>query len=411
MASGTGVTIRRRGERWCVRWRERVEESESERGWRWVQREQTCSSESRAKQLEAKILRAFDLHELVELDPVRPAPTVASVDRVLEGWARTQRARGRASSTLDGHASAIARILRELRAEHRVREGEAIPGSILSRSAALRLVERLRAAGLVDGSICAITRVLLEAWRWARRAEDEYPGLPAPPDNEDVLPEPPLYVPGTPPRLAEVDAMLRHLAGLSSRVALPTAIILRYSGLRVGQVLHARVEDVNLRAGTLFVRAGKSRREKAEMRTIPLAPPLIDYLVPLVAARDPGEPLLRRRSDTRNADRRGGPSLTLRRAWEAATTAGEVRRETWQPPGRRNARPDHGIRAAVIAHLRLAGVAPGITKWLAGQAIDMQERFYLGDGAIDLAREAVAKLPEIDWRDVVPANVVRLRRA
>ena len=174
-------------------------------------------------------------------------------------------------------------------------------------------------------------------------------------------------------------------------------------------MLKIHVEDLNLSACTLVVRGGKSRREKAERRTVAISPHLRDYLVDFCADREPGEPLLRRRFDTTSV-RQAGNSDVLREAWIAATEAGEVRREVWDPAGRRHARPAHAIRAGVIAFLRQAGVDRGVVKFLAGQSLDLQERYYLGDGALPLAHEAVKRIPAIDWGEAVADdNVIPIR--
>lgn len=110
----------------------------------------------------------------------------------------------------------------------------------------------------------ATVGTLLQAWTWACDAA-QYPGLAsAPRDPTTVLPRPVVYSAGPAPTLAECDAALPQLVGLHNpRVAMLASMVARYTGLRIGQVLR-------IRAATLTVRVGKSAREKAERRTVPV---------------------------------------------------------------------------------------------------------------------------------------------
>lgn len=413
MSNGPGVSATERPDgRWRVRWRERVRDEDGSE--RWASRERVVADERTALKLRADILHTIELGQLPDLTPVRVAPATTTVDNVLGAWARRQRAKGnRAPSTLASYVTAIRRILRELREEHRIPADRPVPGHLLTPPSVVRLTERLQAAGLAAGSVYPTIRVLVAAWVWACDDPATFPGLaPAPRDLSNLLPASAEYAPGTPPTLAEVDAMLRELAKSRSRIALPAAVVMRYTGLRIGAVLVMQAGDVNLSSCSVLIRGGKSAREKLERRTVAMSPHLRDYLVPMLADRPADEKVLRHRSDVREGHRRAGPSDTIRAAWEAATVAGHVRREVWDASDdRRHARPDHAIRAAVITHLRTAGVDRAAVKVLAGQALDLQERFYVGNDHTAITRPVVGLIPPIDFGNVesLPANVHKLR--
>ena len=180
------------------------------------------------------------------------------------------------------------------------------------------------------------------------------------------------------------------------------AVIMRYTGLRLRQVTGIRREDIDLVAGALLVRHGKSRQELAEMRVVPLSRHLLaePSFVATVAAASPDGLLLRASS----------PASVVRAAWQDTTEQDGVPRHVWAPPNRVNARPDHAFRAAFQAHLTAAKVASDVIDFLVGHAGDLRGVHYGRDLLLD-ARAAVDGLPPIDWTAGTAAggNVVRLR--
>lgn len=408
MAGGPGVSVQALGDgRWRVRWRETLREDGATRR---VQRERVVRDEATAIDLRAQVLRAVETGRVYEEpDAVREVERVASLDSVLRGWLRARAARGLAQNTIEGYAGSVTRILKVFRELDGIAESEVIPGTVLARERVIEITNKLRRDGLAEGTLYATVRVLVAAWTWACDDPAQYPGLTsAPRDLESLLPRTPVYTAAPPPTMAECDAVIRRVAAMpkAKHVALPVAVIARCTGLRLGRVLAIKAGDVHLATATLTVTTGKSRREKVEQRTVPIAPFLAAYLAPMVArAESPEATLLRRRSDlgvgrkegatTRN---RGGPDRTLRTAWDAAEAAGEVRKEVWKPKALKIGRPDHAFRAAFQAHLVTAGVRDEVIDALVGHAGGLRERHYVDPGArMEAMRAAVALIPPVDW--------------
>ncbi len=166
------------------------------------------------------------------------------------------------------------------------------------------------------------------------------------------------------------------------------AVILRYTGLRLRQVTGIAREDLDLTAGTLLVRHGKSRAEQAEMRTVPLAAGLrAEPLFRAALSAKAGKgPLLRC----------SNPRATVFSSWEDASELDGVPRNVWAPPNRINARPDHAFRAAFQAHLAAGKVAGDVVDFLVGHQGDLRGTHYGRDLDAD-ARAAVDGLPPIKW--------------
>lgn len=96
------------------------------------------------------------------------------------------------------------------------------------------------------------------------------------------------------------------------------------------------------------------------------------------------------------------------RAWEAATGAGEARREAWSPPNRRQNRPDHAFRAAIQGKLDEHGVPEIVLDDLVGHAAKTTRGRHHTAPAIATQRRAVDCIPPIDWKDARETNLVRL---
>lgn len=288
----------------------------------------------------------------------------------------------------------MARILRILRPPG----GGTVPGSALSRAGVVSVLEAMRRDKLADVTMHATVSAMLEAWTWAADDPATYPGIaPAPRDRRSLMPQRPVYAAAPAPTMAEADAVLVRLAALAhQRVALPLAVIQRCTGLRASQALALRWSDLVLdaRVPSLTVRVGKSRRERVEQRTVPLAPVLAEWLL----AREPGEgsdPVIRRRSDNAGVHR-GGAHDSLAAAWKAAVAKGEVRAEVVAPEGRAIARPGHAFRAAFQAHLVAAGVRDEVIDVLVGHTGGLRERHYVGaDSRWSAMVAAVATIPPL----------------
>ena len=162
---------------------------------------------------------------------------------------------------------------------------------------------------------------------------------------------------------------------------------------------------------TLRVRVGKSKREKAEQRVIPVSRHLVALLEDRGRHSQPGDYLF---PAPLSARKRNINETAVRQLWEAATEAGEVRREVWVPPNRRKTRTTHAFRSGLLTELRRAGVPHEVRRLLVGhQPNTTEELHYVGPEALmEAMRAAVDAIPPVDWTGPGAAanNVVALHR-
>lgn len=395
--------------RFKVRWRETVSEGGQRRT---VARALTVSTREAAIELQAKVLRAVETVGYYESE-ARELPPVTNLERAAGDWLKHKAARGVAVGTVRRYTAYMDRFFRAVRALRTIGKDEVVPASVLSRTLFSEAILSWRAEGLSESMVYGMSSTALDMWRWVCDDPDNYPGVPVSPrDPSTVLPPPPIYVAPLPPTLAEVDACLRRLH--RAYVAKPAAILMRFTGLRISQVLGLRCEDLDLANQTLCVRVGKSRREKAESRLVPISPHLVDEIAPWMANRLPEDYLVRRRKDQHAAETQSHlPTVVLSAAWEEATQAGEARREVWAPRSRKLSRPDHAFRAAFMAYLEEQGVRDSVIDYLVGHAPMSTRRRHYAPPGFEQLQEAVGKLPPIDWKEREEAEggkVVQFRR-
>ena len=219
-------------------------------------------------------------------------------------------------------------------------------------------------------------------WTWAHDADERWPGLIAPPRKLGLeMPTPAAVVA---PTWAEMDACIAAAQGPQRKAA----ILMRFTGLRVGQVMRLRWDDFDLEGHTLRIRPelGKSKAERTGRR-VPLSPHLVaelagwgqreGWIVP--SFREPGP--LERTFRARD----------LARAWERAG----VRVEAW------GGRPDHAFRKGFRSGLKRAGADSEAIEFLLGHKI--------GEGEQDTYTDP-ASLPLVDAISEVPALAIPLSR-
>lgn len=323
-------------------------------------------------------------------------PVATNLEAAAADWLRARAARGIAASSVRKYATNLTRFFDTVRGVRELRADVAVTADVLSRSLVADVILALRARDLSESTIYSTASTILDMWGWASDDPDSYPGLPTPPrDASAVRPPPPIYTAPPPPTLDEVDACIRHISSRAF-VAHAAAVMMRFTGLRISQVLGVRCGDVDGAAGTVRVRVGKSRREKAGNRVVPVSPHLLEVVGPWLRAREPEAPLVRRRSDMRSrSGKQHLPSATISDAWEAATQAGETRRDVWAPANRKQARPEHAFRAAFIRHLASHGVRDPAIDFLVGHhPSGVRARHYAEPEMAELV-EAVACLPPI----------------
>lgn len=395
MGNGPGVSVERRPDgTWRVRWREWTEiQGVRSR----VQRSRVVSTEADAIDVRAKILRALERGEIWE-ESARELPVVASFDAVCAAWLRHKLAIGREPSTILRYGFAFAAFFRAARRARQLKDNAPLPVNALSASL---FTDVLLLSRNTDGERSAgyATRVALDAWTWAGDDPARWPGIPvAPRDKTAILPSQPPYEAGPAPTIAELDACLSRLNGASR--LMKAGIIMRYTGLRIQQVYELDEEDIDLQQMVIVVRGGKSRREKASIRRVPITEAFVNDIGPYLSKQIKGPGA-------------STPSERFRRAWEIATEDGKVRREVWAPRNRTNSRPDHAFRAGFQAHLVRAGVRDEVISALVGHAPGIRGRHYVGlDSMADAMRAAVELIPPISWDlDCTPVEVRRNRRS
>lgn len=214
-------------------------------------------------------------------------------------------------------------------------------------------------------------------WRWAaqRQARGQFRGVPTP-DSLDLqraaAPE------AQAPTWAEMDACIFAAKGWQRRLY----VVLRCTGLRVGQVMRLRWDDLDLDEGVLRFRGelGKTKHERRGRRQ-PIAPVLLQELK---TWEQRGEWLIdcpRRERIARARD--------AARAWQRAGVA----EEKW-------AQPHHAFRKGWATGLQLAGVDKEAIEYMQGHQVGhltglatSRDR-YLDPRALPLV-EAVGQVPPI----------------
>lgn len=326
------ASVKRRGRKWEVRWRETVSRTaDGKRVYRW--RSRTAPTERAAKAIRRQVEEPTALG--VRWTP--PAETVsADLTEVFSAYVDHMVRSGRSDSLMV--TVAVTGELLWSGLGHR--GGRPLPANVLTAD----LLDRLWAAGeqaASPGRATAHVRRVEAMWAWAYNRG--FRGVP-PPRKLDGLPDyKRVFAPS--PTWAEVDAVITRLVEQRGWDPLARAcMIARCTGLRFGSVVALRWRHVDLKRGTLTVPPNHPGAKTPRARMgwqVPVAPVLLDEL---------------RSWERSHADRRiMGPDrmvttlramrLRLKRHWEHVTDQELVRRPVWAPEGR-YARPTHGFRAA-----------------------------------------------------------------
>ena len=391
-----------------LRWREWVIE-DGER--RRVARSKTVVGKDVADDLRVTIRQAVDTVGYYEPE-ARPEEEVCNLEQAAAAWMRFKAARGAADTTIKVHASVFRRFFKAARKANRIADDEIVPSSVMTRDLMTEALIAWKTEGISEQRAYEIARTVYNMWKWAADDQQQWPGLARPPrDSSNVLPPSPIRTPaGIGPSWVEMDAVLRRSRSRRTRDFDKILATCRYTGLRIGQVLGIRVGDIDIDKATLRVRVGKSKREKAEQRVIPVSRHLValledrlrccvsdDYLFPAPIADG----------------KREISAKVVRELFEVATEAGEIRRDVWEPPNRTKARTTHAFRSCLLTELRRKSVPTEVRHALVGhQAATTEEMHYAGSEALFGAmRAAVDDIPPIDWTGPgeMADNVVALR--
>lgn len=358
---------------WVVRWREGGK-----------QRKRRCASRAAAVELQRSVQHAEDVGEAW-------APAVADIPgsvpllTLMTDYLRYQ-ARRLQPRTLTAMAVPLELFVR--RCELGDPSGEPPAVTRLTSSALEAWHDELRRTGRNGPRKATTVRKYLAeveaAWRWGWERAEDYPGLPR---FRSLVSD--LRVPVAPivvaPTWHEMD---QAIAACRDEWVRRAAVVMRFTGLRVSQVLRLTWDDVDLEAATLTVRPelGKSRQERRG-RTIPVSP----HLVAQLAGWGVRSGLLVRAADhrttvnlVRDADAR------LRAAWQAAG----VRPAAW------TGRPAHSFRKGVESGLLSVALPYIHVEAYLGHVVGRTEgatsgAAYVDAAALPLAAVAAA-FPPID---------------
>lgn len=337
-------------------------------------------------------------------------PAIANVEEAALDWLAWKRTRckERSVTTYLGHVTRFFEAVREIR---HIGVDQAIGVDVLSRDLLIEVVLYWQELGRSQAWVYSASRSALDMWRWVSDDPLRFRGVPVPPrEAKAVLPRVPVYAAPPAPTLAEVDACLRHLPARAHSTRRVGAM-LRFTGLRISQVLALRRKHIDLDARSMIVPIGKSAQEEAERRTVPISGHLAAQLRPWLEELPP-EGLVVPAYGRAGSEKPGSRRVqSLTKGWEAATEAGETRRAVWAPPNRRITRPEHAFRAAFQAFLTSHGVDELVVDALVGhRGRSVRARHYAGADAVwDRMVDAVALLPAIDWTGPEAGDVIPMR--
>jgi integrase len=398
------------GGKYKIRWRELVPgpDGRPERGpdGRFMRRARSLTVRGKEARDEAmnRVQRALLDEGEFHLPTPEAAPEVTNLERAALDWLEWKRTRCKPRSvvTYTNHMKRFFEMLREVQG---LEADNVVLADHISRNAVIECIRRWQAQDLSESWVYGFSRSVIDLWRWVSDDPESYPGVPTPPrEAKTILPLGPVYVAPPAPTMAELDACLRHLpsdAEQSRRVG----VLMRFTGLRIEQSLAIRCRDIDIEENTLTVTVGKSRLEHAEQRTIPLSPHLLAELRDWLENRAADDYLFPAWGNNASGRRGAKKDESLRKAWAAATAAGEVREEVWAPRNRRIARPQHAFRAGFQAFMRGERVDEEVIDALVGHhGRSLRGRHYAGSDTLwDRMVEAMGKLPPIEWGESIKA--------
>ena len=392
-----GISFARYRGGWKLRWRET---HETPAGLEVKARSFTVADEAEVPVVAVEIRRALDRQGWWEpasaTAPALARPMDVDIEAVAGEWVTRKVGRLRlAESTKANLKGSVQRFFEGVRAVAKLPEDGPIPARHLNRDVVEQVTVWL-AQRYAEGTVYqTLHPVLREFWPWA--SDHGVAGLePATRDTKSLMPNNAVYAPpNVLPTLAEVDAMIARITVPRAKVA---AVLMRATGLRIEQVANLRGADFDVAENTLVIAKGKSRREKAMMRTVAVPTWLVPTLKALGAWRD-GQLI-------QHMDRYGGiydevmPSprnlaIHFKSAWARAVKDGVARPGIWKPGNRVKASTTHTLRAVYQATLEEAGVRDAVIDWLVGHAGRSTRATSYTKPSLEAMRAAVEKVPPV----------------
>jgi integrase len=397
-----------------VRWREDRQGAEFGKG--EVQRSRSFATNDEALEFSLRLNKDLRKkgHLMPAHDPSPPPPPPALVkevtlDEVLAAWQKwASGSRKLRTATTEARHHGVGRWLRALRLARGLPDSAPVPLAVLGLDAFVDANSQLHLTNAESTTYQAAAAVHA-MWEWAWDIK-KWPSCPEPPrDSTLVLPRTVSWAaPSMPAHNTEVDAVLRrlvekHRGSYHHRgpYAHRMAIIARYTGLRLLQVAMLHREDLDLDNGWIIVRHGKTKREHALQRGIPIHPGLMNDLGQWLHAAQPGPLFPGRKDPTKPLPSYRNPTRWVSEAWQECIAAGEVRPGVFRPPNREKNQPNHVYRAFLQAALARARVERHLIDWLVGHAGGVREQHYVGPPENDL-EEAIRALPAVNWMGAPP---------
>ncbi len=357
------ASIDDRGDGYRVRWRDPDGQARSRQ----------CPDLATARRVKREIEQIVAEGRRWEPRDARPLPDLREI---LTAYIR-DKARVLASGTAERYARNLEIFLRWLQQREGAR-GKLFP-ELLTKNLLAEFYEDLAGDGRHgrprrDSTRRKIVEVVQLAWEWAYNEDEWSASVPRPRSIEMRREEGELTVA---PTWVEMDAVIRAFDQEAWHNKL--GILLRFTGLRVQQVMGLTWDDLDLEQATLRVRGElcKSRQERRG-RIIAISKHLVDILSGW--GRREGFVITTKRRGCR--ERLARPR-DLDRAWARAG----VRAAAWK------GRPHHAFRKGFVSELRRAGADPDAVEYLVGHSLGLRG-VYTDPDALAL-RQAVALIPPL----------------
>lgn len=330
---------------WCVRWK-----------FKGLEGRIACDDEEEAASLAREIRKAHRQghnQPVQRLRGLRPAAPPPSLVDVVEDYISAQLRRGRARGTVECLRATLGQFLRFIRETVRP-QGQIVP-ALLSERLLEDYVDWQRrrtsrhGAPLGERTLYRYLRIVEAFWEWAAKRERWESWVPR---ARSIELEPPIVEEVVALTWAQIDNAILACPALHAPDWVPDLLTVgRFTGLRHGQIWRIEWTDVQLGGDVpqLKIRAqlGKSRRERQEARTIPIAPAFAEWL------RE------RRRAEGFIV----APDITARTGLKHSKPVGRVWRKSGVPEELFSRRPVHALRRAFETELTRRGAT--------GLAIDL----------------------------------------
>jgi integrase len=355
------ASIVRRGDSWCVRWREGGRGSQA--------RQISVSSEQYAIRLKDEIEEALERYGRYEpARPVGPTPLRVALDAFIADSARRHRPRTTQRyaqhlvqfRTWCGESATVGQLSWDLLSDYHLHLSNPATGRHL----------HARSPETVRKHIECLE--LFWQWAWTRQARKVFQGVPQPDSLELQREAAPRKVA---PSWAQMDAMI----GCSDGWQHDLYVVLRCTGLRVDQALRLQWDDLRLDRDVpvahIRPELGKTKSERRG-RWVPLAPVLVQVLAGWGRREGPLLTCDRKKREARARD--------AQRAWQRAGVDCAV----WEGCAH------HAFRAGFQSALKRDGADTEAVEYLVGHSLgDVRER-YLDPEALPLVT-AVRLVPPI----------------